>query len=107
MTALETGDIIKTIKIIFDQMTEHSENARSDLYLSFYDDSSNFSHFSGDGKMRDYEAFEKICTEYYQSLKEQNVITIQEKFHLINPELVGLGWTGNIHAQFKNGDRMI
>ena len=31
---------------------------------------------------------------------------IQEKFHVINTNLVILAWTGIIIAQFKNGDTM-
>jgi len=33
-------------------------------------------------------------------------MTIQEKIHVIDTNLVVLGWTGNIVAQFKSGDIM-
>ena len=33
-------------------------------------------------------------------------MTLQEKIHVIDTNLVILGWTGNIIAQFKNGDIM-
>jgi ketosteroid isomerase-like protein len=56
--------------------------------------------------MRNYEEFKKVCTEYYNSLKEQKIITIQEKINVIETNLVVLGWTGNIIAQFKSGDTM-
>jgi len=106
MTEAETHDIEKGVKDIFDKMTEYSEGAQSDLFLSYYDNSPTFLHFSGDGKMRNYEEFKKVCTEYYNSLKEQKIITIQEKINVIETNLVVLGWTGNIIAQFKSGDTM-
>ena len=106
MTEAETHDIVKNVKGIFDKITEYSEGAQLDLFLSCYDNSPTFLHFSSDGKMRNYEEFKKICTEYYNALKEQKVMTIQEKIHVIDTNLVVLGWTGNIVAQFKNGDIM-
>ncbi len=106
MTEAEIHDIVKNVKGISDKITEYSEGAQLDLFLSCYDNSSTFLHFSSDGKMRNYEEFKKICTEYYNTLKEQKVMTIQEKFHVIDTNLVVLGWTGNIIAQFKNGDTM-
>ena len=56
--------------------------------------------------MRNYTEFKKICAEYYNAIKEQKIITIQEKIHVIHINLVVLGWTGNIVAQFKSGDIM-
>jgi chromosome condensin MukBEF complex kleisin-like MukF subunit len=106
MTEAELHDIVKNVKGIFDKMSEYSERAQSDLFLSCYDNSPTFLHFSSDGKMRNYEEFKKICTEYYTTLKEQKIITTQEKIHMIDTNLVVLGWTGNIVAQFKNGDIM-
>lgn len=106
MTDAENHEIEKSVKGIFDKMTEYSEGAQSDLFLSYYDNSPTFLHFSGDGKMRNYEEFKKVCTEYYNSLKEQKIITIQEKINVIDTNLVVLGWTGNIIAQFKSGDTM-
>jgi len=106
MTEAENHEIEKSVKGIFDKMTEYSEGAQSDLFLSYYDNSPTFLHFSGDGKMRNYEEFKKVCTEYYNSLKEQKIITIQEKINVIDTNLVVLGWTGNIIAQFKSGDTM-
>jgi ketosteroid isomerase-like protein len=106
MTEAEIHDIVKNVKDVFDKMTEYSEKAQPDLFLSCYDNSSTFLHISGDGKMRNYEEFKKICTEYYDSLKEQKIVTIRETIHVIDTNLVVLGWTGNIVARFKSGDIM-
>ena len=106
MTEAETNDIIKTVKGIFDKIIKYSENAHLDLFLSYYDNSPTFLHFSSDGKMRNYEELKKICTEYYSTLKHQKIMTIQEKIHVIDTNLVVLGWTGNIVAQFRSGDIM-
>jgi ketosteroid isomerase-like protein len=106
MTETETHDITKDVKGIFDKITEYSERGQSDLFLSYYDNSPTFLHFSGDDKMRNYDEFKKTCAEYYGALKEQKIITIQEKIHVIDTNLVVLGWTGNIVAQFKAGDIM-
>jgi hypothetical protein len=106
MTEAESAHIVKDVKDIFDKMTEYSERAQLDLFLSCYDNSPTFLHFSSDGEMRNYEELKKICSEYYNSLKEQKIITIQKKIHVIDTNLVVLGWTGNIVAQFKRGDVM-
>jgi len=106
MTEAETQDIEKNVKGILNKMTEYSERAQSDLFLCCYDNSPTFLHFSSDGKMRNYEEFKKICTEYYNTLKEQKIMTIQEKIQVIDADLVVVGWTGNIVARFKNGDIM-
>ena len=106
MTEAESAHIVKEVTDVFEKMTEYSERAQSDLFLSCYDNSPTFLHFSSDGKMRNYEELKKICSEYYNSLKEQKIITIQKKIHVIDANLVILGWAGNISAQFKNGDIM-
>ena len=106
MTEAESNQIIKEVKSTSDKLTEYSEKAQLDSFLSCYADLPDFLHFSSDGKMRNYEEFKKICTVYYDSLKEQKVITNQEKFHVLDTNLVISGWTGNIIAQFKNGDEM-
>ncbi len=107
MTKAESDHIIKEVKGVFDKMAKYSEEAQSDSFLSYYDNAPTFLHFSGDGKMRNYAAFKKICGEYYTSLKQQKLSTITEKFSVIDTNLVIAGWTGNIVAQFKNGDTMI
>src|SRR6476646_9584665 len=101
MTEPEINDIVNDIKGIFDKITEYSERAQLDLFLNSYDDSATFLHFSSDGKMRNYEELKKICTEYYLALKAQKITTIQEIIHVIDTNLVIIGWTGNIVAQFK------
>jgi len=63
-------------------------------------------HIGPDGKMTNYEEYKKSCTEYYNSLKEQKITTIQEKINVLEADLVVFAWTGNIVAQFRNGDIM-
>lgn len=106
MTEVEIYDITKNVKDVFDKMSEYSESAQLDLFLSCYDESPGFLHISSDGKMRNYEELKKICSEYYNALKEQKIMTLQEKIHVMDTNLVILGWRGNITAQFKNGDIM-
>src|SRR6266496_3041801 len=106
MTEAESH-ILKEVKTVFDKMTRYSEEAQLDSFLSCYHNSPGFLHFSGDGKMRNYEELKKICTEYYTTLKQQKLSTITEKFNVIDTNLVIVGWTGNIIAQFGNGDTMM
>ena len=106
MTEAENQDIAKKVKGIFEKLTAYSEKAQLDLFLSGYENSPDFLHISSDGKMRNYEELKKICTEYYSSLKEQKIVTIQEKVHVIDTNFVLIGWTGNIVAEFRNGDIM-
>jgi hypothetical protein len=106
MTEAGSDPIVKEVKDVFDKMTGHSEKAQPDLFLSCYDNSPTFLHISSDGKMRNYEEFKKICSEYYNSLKEQKITGIRGKFHVIGTGLVVLGWTGNIVARFRSGDIM-
>jgi ketosteroid isomerase-like protein len=106
MTEAERGYIIKDIKSVSDKITQYSEGAQLDSFLSCYDNSPAFLHFSSDGKMRNYAEFKKICTEYYNSLKEQKVVTIREQFLVIDTSLVIVGWSGDIIAQFSNGDTL-
>ncbi|MFI5187156.1 MAG: nuclear transport factor 2 family protein [Chitinophagales bacterium] len=106
MTDAETSDIAKNVKDIYGKMTEYSEGAQLDSFLSYYDNSPAFLHISSDGKMRNYAEFKKICTEYYTTLKRQKVSTIMEKYNVMDPNFVIVGWTGTIIAEFKNGDIM-
>ena len=106
MTGTESDYIVKDIKSLFYKMTEYSERAQLDFFMGYYHNAPTFLHFSSDGKMRNYEEFEKICAEYYDALKEQKIMTIQEKVNVIDRDLAVLAWTGNIAAQFKNGDTM-
>ena len=106
MDKTESVDIIKEVKIVFDTIGKYSEEAQLDSFLSCYDGSVDFLHISADGKMRNYEEFKEICTGYYTSLKLQKLSTITEKYNIIDTNHVIAGWTGNIVAQFKNGDTM-
>src|SRR5215831_13952698 len=106
MTDAESNHVIKEVKSLSDRITKYSEEAQLDLLLSCYDDSRAFLAFSSDGHMRNYAEFKKICSEYYNALKEQKVITLKEKFHVVDTNLAILGWTGNIIARFKNGEMM-
>jgi len=107
MTANESDNIIKEVKSVSGELTRYSEEAQLDSFLSYYDNSPAFLHVSSDGKMRNYEEFKKICSDYYTSLNQQKVFTIKEKFNVIDTSHVIVGWTGNIMAEFKNGDTMI
>jgi hypothetical protein len=107
MTARESENIIKEVKSVSDELASYSEQAQVDSFLSYYDNSPAFLHISSDGKMRNYEEFEKLCSEYYTSLKQQKLFTITEKLNVVDPDIVITGWTGNIIAELKNGDTMI
>lgn len=107
MTKAESDIIVKEVQIVSGHISKYSESAQLDSFLTFYDNSPTFIAISSDGKMRDYDEFKQISSEYYTALKEQKIETIQEKIHVIDPNLVVLGSTININAQFKNGDRMI
>jgi ketosteroid isomerase-like protein len=104
MAEAESNNIIKDVKDSYDKITEYSKKAQLDSFLSYYDDSPYFLSVSADGKMSNYEEFKNACGEYYNSLKEQRIITTQEKFQVLDETLVIVGWTGNIIANFKNGD---
>jgi hypothetical protein len=106
MTKAESEQIAKDLKTVSDKMIQYSEKAQLDLFLNCYDDAPTFLHFSSDGKRRNHEEFKKICTEYYGELKEQKAVNRQEKIHVLDTDLAVLGWTGDIVAQFKNGEVM-
>jgi hypothetical protein len=104
MQKVDTNAIAKEVKSVSDSLTRYSENGQLELFFKGYDNSPTFSHFSSEGKMRNYEELKKICAEYYTGLKEQKVTTLSEKINVIDENLVIVGWTGNITAQLKNGD---
>ena len=107
MQEVDTNQIAKEVKNVLNSLTRYSEEAQLDLFLNGYDKSPSFLHFSSDGKMRNYEELKEICTGYYTALKEQKVSTLMEKVNVVDEDLAIVGWTGNIVAQFKNGDSMI
>jgi len=107
MQDVDTNQIAKQVKLVADSLIRYSEEAQLDLFLKGYDDSPSFSHFSSDGKRRNYEELKNICTEYYTALKEQKISTLMERINVIDEDLVIIGWNGNILAQLKNGDSII
>jgi hypothetical protein len=104
MQKVDTNAVAKEVKSVSDSLTRYSENAQLELFFKGYDNSPAFLHFSGEGKMRNYEELKKICAEYYTGLKEQKITTLSEKINVINENMAIVGWTGNITAQLKNGD---
>jgi len=106
MTEDETRKLVTEVKSEFEKFTEYSQRAQLDSFLSYYQNAPEFLHISSDGKMRNYEEFKTICTEYYQSLARQQISTTKERFHIIDTNTVIIGWTGNIIAWFRNGDMM-
>jgi ketosteroid isomerase-like protein len=99
--------IVSELKPFFAGLTSYSETARLDSFLACYADNPNFVAVSGDGIVRDYEGFKKISKEYYDSLKEQTIVTTHEQFQVLDEITCILAWSGNIDALFKNGDKMI
>jgi ketosteroid isomerase-like protein len=97
MAGTQTDHIVKEVKGVYDKITAYSEGAELGSFLSCYDDSPTFLHISSDGQMRDHEGFKKIVSEYYNSLREQKITTLQEKLYLIDNDFVIV----------KNGDSMI
>src|SRR5258708_37888087 len=104
MQKVDTNQVAKDVKSESDNLTRHAEKADLDLFLNGYDHSPSFSHFSSEGKMRNYEELKNICTEYYTALKKQKISTLTEKINVVGENLAIIGWTGNIVAQLKNGD---
>src|SRR5580658_3924974 len=104
MEILEKKEILDGVKIALEALTYHSQNAQAESFLEYYADSPDFLAFSADGIMRNYEAYKDICRGYYDSIKRQDISTIQEVFHVISAEIVLLGWTGNITAFLKTGE---
>jgi hypothetical protein len=92
MTEARSDQIIKEVQNIINEMAKYSEEVQSDHFLSFYDNS-NFLHFSGDGKMRNYEEFKKICNEYYISIISTKAFDNRRKFNVVDTNLVIVGWT--------------
>jgi uncharacterized protein (TIGR02246 family) len=100
------NQIITEVKKVSDKFVKSSEIADLESLLSCYEDSAIFLHISSDGMRRKYDEFRSICAEYYHNLETQKVMTTEEEFLVIEPNLVILSWTGNIIARFKNGTTM-
>jgi len=98
--------ILGVVNAMFSELTHSSEQADTESFLSFYEDYPDFIHIAGDGTMRDFAGFKKICSEYYDSLKEQEISILTNKTNILDADLVISGWTVNILARFRNGDIM-
>ena len=103
---MDKDQILSEVKPLFADLTLYSETALSDSFLKCYADIPDFLAVSGDGMIRNYKDFKKICKDYYDSLKEQKLTTTREIFHVLDGITVLLCWSGNIDAFFKNGDSM-
>ena len=106
MSPAAKKQILTEINAMFSKLTHFSEIAQTDSFLSFYENYPDFVHIAGDGKMRDFDGFKKICTDYYDSLKDQKISMVTEKTNVLDTNLAISGWTVNILAHFKNGDMM-
>lgn len=98
--------IVNEVRSLFAHLTHYSETAEVDSFLQCYADIPDFLAVSGDGMIRNYGDFKKICKDYYGSIKEQKLATIHEIFNVLDENAVVLCWSGNIDAFFKNGDIM-
>ena len=96
--------IIHEVTTAYNRLIEYSEAANLESFLSYYENSPTFLSIAADGKMSDFNEFSKACKDYYNNLKEQKVITLRQKYHVIDNDLVIVAWTGNIIANLKNGD---
>lgn len=103
---MDKKQIERELKPIFERLTHASETAEADAFLQCYAETKDFLQVSGDGIIRNYQDFKKICKEYYESLREQKITTTHEIFHVLDDNTVVLAWSGNIDAYFRNGDTM-
>ena len=103
---IDKNQIVNEVKPLFADLTHYTETAQVDSFLRCYADIPDFLAVSGDGMIRNYGEFKKICKDYYDSVKEQKLVTIHEIFHVLDENTVVLCWSGNIDAFFKNGDVM-
>jgi hypothetical protein len=107
MTSNESNQVVEEVKTIFGKISEHSQKAELDSFLSFYDNSPQFISISSEGKISDFDAFKAACSEYYALLQRQEVVTLTEKFNVVDKDLVIMSWAGNIIAHLKNGDTIV
>ena len=104
MNNAESGNIMKDVNECYDKLTEHASKAQLEPFLSYYHDSPDFLSFSADGKLSNYDQFKKACSDYYNAIREQLIVTAQKQVHVVEKDIVIVGWTGDIIATFKNGD---
>jgi ketosteroid isomerase-like protein len=103
---MDTDLITSEVSAALRDLTLYSEAAQGDAFLRCYAEIPEFLAVSGDGMVRNYQGFSKICKDYYDALQQQKLSTIHEIFHVLDESTVVLCWSGNIDAYFKNGDRM-
>jgi ketosteroid isomerase-like protein len=103
---MDKDRIISELSVALRDLTRYSETAQKDAFLQCYAEIPEFLAVSGDGMVRNYQDFSKICKDYYDLLQRQKLTTILEIFHVLDESTVLLCWSGNIDAHFKNGDRM-
>jgi hypothetical protein len=102
MNESDTNRIVQEVKYAAGKIIEFASKAQVDALLACYEDLPDFMAISNDGKMRDFKEFKSICTDYYTGLMDQKFVTISEKYHVIDSNLVIVGWYGNIIARFKS-----
>jgi len=103
---IDKNQVLKEVKPLFADINRYSETAEADLFLQCYAETQDFIAISGDGIIRNYTEFKKICKEYYGSLSKQKITTTHEIYHVLDDNTVVLSWSGHIEAFFKNGDFM-
>jgi hypothetical protein len=103
---MDNSAIINEVKKAVEAIKRYTAHPRLDELLQCYSDSKDFLAFSSDGKVRNHEEFRKICTEYYETVLNQQIETRMEFFNVLAPELVIYSWSGDINAIFMNGNIM-
>src|ERR1700676_4387449 len=101
---MDKDQILNEVRPLYKDLIHYTEAAQLDSFMRCYAETPDFLAVSGDGMIRNYEDFKKICKDYYDSLKEQKLTTTHEIFHVLADNIVVLCWSGNIDAFFKNGD---
>jgi hypothetical protein len=101
---IDENRILNEVRLFARNLTHFSETAQLDIFLACYADSPDFIAISGDGVIRNYNEYKKICEDYYEALKNQKLNTVHEKFEILDEVTVLFCWSGNIDAYFKNGD---
>ncbi len=100
------GPFIKEVMPVFEAIARYTASAQADSLLKSYADIPDFLHISSDGTIRDFAGFKKVCSEYYETVKEQKLTKNREIFQVLNDDTVLLCWSGNIDAHIKNGGIM-
>ncbi|HMH32350.1 MAG TPA: nuclear transport factor 2 family protein [Puia sp.] len=104
---LDSNEIIEEVKKASHAITHYAAKADFDSLLACYADIPDFLAISNDGVARKFPEYKAICKSFYSAANGQELTTIQERFHVVDKNLVILTWTGNINALFKNGETWI